>query len=136
MLYTLSFIALFILLMAVINFVNICISRASQRMKEMGIRKVLGGLRKQLIWQFLTESVLMVLLATVIALAIYALARPFFTDLLATEIGSYSFSRYISTCCHLLWLCNWLLAGLYPALVLSSLKIGRFPEGQAGQGER
>ncbi|RYU90086.1 ABC transporter permease [Mucilaginibacter terrigena] len=123
MLYTLSSIALFILLMAVINFVNICISRSSQRMKEMGIRKVLGGLRKQLIWQFLTESVLMVLIATLFALGIYALARPYFTDLLAADItGLFSFPLYFYALPVLLALIIGLLAGLYPALVLSSLK--------------
>jgi putative ABC transport system permease protein len=123
MLYTLSSIALFILLMAVINFVNICISRSSQRMKEMGIRKVLGGLRKQLIWQFLTESVLMVLIATLIALGIYALARPFFANLLATDIsGLFSFPLYFYLIPVAFALVIGLLAGLYPALVLSSLK--------------
>jgi putative ABC transport system permease protein len=123
MLYTLSSIALFILLMAVINFVNICITRSSQRMKEMGIRKVLGGLRKQLIWQFLTESVLMVLIATVIALAIYALARPYFANLLATDIGGlFSFPLYFYALPLIFALLTGLLAGLYPALVLSSLK--------------
>jgi putative ABC transport system permease protein len=123
MLYTLSFIAVFILLMAVINFVNICISRSSQRMKEMGIRKVLGGLRKQLIWQFLTESVLMVMIATLIALALYALARPFFANLLTTEItGLFSFPVYFYVFPVILALLIGLLAGLYPALVLSSLK--------------
>ncbi|MEO7214054.1 ABC transporter permease [Mucilaginibacter sp.] len=123
MLYTLSFIALFILLMAVINFVNICISRSSQRMKEMGIRKVLGGLRKQLIWQFLTESVLMVFIATVVALGIYALGRPYFADLLATNIkGLFSFPLYFYLLPFALALVIGLIAGLYPALVLSSLK--------------
>ncbi|MET3979257.1 putative ABC transport system permease protein [Mucilaginibacter sp. UYP25] len=123
MLYTLSSVALFILLMAVINFVNICISRSSQRMKEMGIRKVLGGLRQQLIWQFLTESILMVLIATLIALVLYALARPFFADLLATDInGLFSFPLYFYVLPVVLALIIGLLAGLYPALVLSSLK--------------
>jgi putative ABC transport system permease protein len=123
MLYTLSFIALFILLMAVINFVNICISRSSQRMKEMGIRKVLGGLRKQLIWQFLTESVLMVFIATLVALGIYAIARPYFAELLATDInGLFSFPLYIYLLPFALALTIGLIAGLYPALVLSSLK--------------
>jgi putative ABC transport system permease protein len=123
MLYTLSCIALFILMMAVINFVNICISRSSRRMKEMGIRKVLGGLREQLIWQFLIESVLMVLIATLIALGIYALAKPFFNNLLATEItGLFSFPLYFYAAPVLLALLIGLLAGLYPALVLSSLK--------------
>jgi len=123
MLYTLSFIALFILLMAVINFVNICISRSSQRMKEMGIRKVLGGLRKQLIWQFLTESVLMVFIATVFALGIYGLARPYFAGLLATDInGLFSFPLYFYLLPFTLALVIGLVAGFYPALILSSLK--------------
>ncbi|OOQ60182.1 ABC transporter permease [Mucilaginibacter pedocola] len=123
MLYTLSSIALFILLMAVINFVNICISRSSQRMKEMGIRKVLGGLRKQLIWQFLIESVLMVFIATLIALGIYAIGRPYFAAFLDTDIsGLFSFPLYVYPLPFLLALVIGLIAGLYPALVLSSLK--------------
>jgi putative ABC transport system permease protein len=123
MLYTLSSIALFILLMAIINFVNICVSRSSQRMKEMGIRKVLGGLRKQLIWQFLTESVLMVVIATLIALGIYVLARPYFAEILATEInGLFYFPLYFYLASVIFALAIGLLAGLYPALVLSSLK--------------
>ncbi len=109
--------------MAVINFVNICISRSSQRMKEMGIRKVLGGLRKQLIWQFLTESVLMVFIATVFALGIYGLARPYFANLLGTDLnGLFSFPLYYYLLPFALALVIGLIAGLYPALVLSSLK--------------
>jgi putative ABC transport system permease protein len=123
MLYTLSCIALFILLMAVINFVNICISRSSQRMKEMGIRKVLGGLRQQLIGQFLTEAVLMVLIATFLSLGVYVLAKPFFADLLTTEMtGVFSFPLYFYLMLVLFALLIGLIAGLYPALVLSSLK--------------
>jgi len=121
--YTLSCIALFILLMAVINFVNICISRSAQRMKEMGIRKVLGGLRQQLVGQFLTEAVLMVLIATLFSLGVYALTKPFFADLLATEMtGVFSFPLYFYLMLVLLALAIGLIAGLYPALVLSSLK--------------
>jgi len=122
-LFTLTCIALFILLMAVINFINICISRSAERMKEMGIRKVLGGLRNQLIGQFLTESVLMVIIATLIAPGIYVLAEPFFADLLATEMtGILSFPYYFYLGLILFALVIGLVAGLYPAMVLSSLK--------------
>jgi putative ABC transport system permease protein len=123
MLYVLGGTALFILLMAVINFVNICISRSSQRLKEMGIRKVLGGLRQQLIAQFLTEAVLMVLIATVMSLGVYVLAKPFFAGLLATEMtGVLSFPFYFYLALIAFALFIGLVAGLYPALVLSSLK--------------
>jgi len=121
MTYTLSCIALFILLMAVVNFVNICIGRSSGRMKEMGIRKVLGGLRKQLIQQFLVESVLLVMLSTILALVIYLLARPYFGNLLGSDIKSlFAFPVYFIPLPFLLALFIGLLAGFYPALVLSA----------------
>jgi ABC-type antimicrobial peptide transport system permease subunit len=123
MIYTLSFIAFFILLMAVINFVNICIGRSSSRMKEMGIRKVLGGLRKQLIWQFLIESTLLVMMATVIALVLYLVARPYLSDVLGKDItGLFAFPLYFYLIPFAFALLIGLLAGIYPALVLSSLK--------------
>ena len=123
MVWTLSSITLFILLMAVINFVNICIGRSSGRMKEMGIRKVLGGFRKQLIWQFLTESVLIVMIATFTALLIYLAARPYFADVLGSSItGLFSFPAYFIPIPFLFALAVGLIAGIYPALVLSSLK--------------
>jgi putative ABC transport system permease protein len=123
MTWTLSCIAFFILIMAVINFVNICIGRSSGRMKEMGIRKVMGGLRKHLIWQFLVESVLIVMLATVLALAIYALARPWFNTMLGGNIISlFNFPVYFIPVPFLFALIVGFIAGIYPALVLSALK--------------
>jgi putative ABC transport system permease protein len=122
-LYTLSFAAFFILMMAVVNFVNICIGRSSTRMKEMGIRKVLGGMRKQLMWQFLTESTVLVLLATLLALVLYVLARPYFNNILGSEItGLFSFPVYFAVIPLVFAMFVGSLAGIYPALVLSSLK--------------
>jgi len=123
MIYTLSFIAFFILMMAVVNFINICIGRSSSRMKEMGIRKVLGGLRKQLVWQFLIESVLLVLLATLAALGLYAAGRPYLSDVLGKQIvGLFDFPVYFYAVPLLFAALVGLLAGIYPALVLSALK--------------
>lgn len=123
MVWTLSCIALFILLMAVINFVNICIGRSSGRMKEMGIRKVMGGLRKQLVWQFLIESVLMVLLATILALIIYLIIRPYFSSILGADImGLFEFPLYFIPVPFVFALLVGVIAGIYPALVLSALK--------------
>lgn len=123
MLYTISFIGLFILLMAVINFINMCIARSSTRMREMGIRKVLGGRRKQLIWQFLTESVLLVLLSTLMAMLWYLIGRPFFSDMVGREVlGLFSFPLYFYLIPLALAVFIGLMAGVYPALVLSSLR--------------
>lgn len=133
MLYTVSSIALFILLMAVINFVNLCISQSTSRMKEMGIRKVLGGMKKQLIWQFLIESTLLVLLATVFALLFYAVFRPIFSNVLGKEIVSlFAFPAYFFIVPFLLALLIGFIAGIYPAFVLSSLKSVDSLKGKVG----
>lgn len=123
MLYALSFVGLFILLMAIINFINISISSSSSRIKEIGLRKVLGGIRKQIIFQFLTESVLLVLFATILAIAGYPLAKPYFSELVGKKIpGLISFPLYFIFIPALLVLVVGILAGLYPAIRLSSLK--------------
>jgi len=122
MTYTLTCIAIFILLMAVINFVNICIGRSSGRMKEMGIRKVIGGLRRQIIWQFLVESIFMTILATLLALILYAVGRSYFSDVLNREIMSLlAFPVYAIPVLFLFVLSVGLIAGIYPAIVLSAL---------------
>jgi putative ABC transport system permease protein len=123
MLYALSFVGLFILVMAIINFINIAISSSSGRIKEIGIRKVLGGLRKQIIIQFLTESVLLVLMATIFAVGAYPFLRPFFGELVGKEISRLSsFPVYFIFIPATMVLFVGVLAGLYPAIILSSLK--------------
>jgi putative ABC transport system permease protein len=122
MLYTLSFVGLFILMMAVINFVNISISSASRRMKEIGMRKVLGGLKKQIVFQLLTESILIVLVATAVALATYSFIKDFFTQITGKELPAVSsFSWVFSMGLVFFVLIVGAMAGLYPALVLASL---------------
>jgi putative ABC transport system permease protein len=123
MLYALSFVGLFILLMAIVNFINIAISNSSVRIREIGVRKVLGGLRKQIIIQFLVESVLLVFIAAALALIAYPMLRPLFGQMVGKEIPPLSaFPVYFITLPLLLVLLVGLLAGLYPAFVLSSLK--------------
>jgi ABC-type antimicrobial peptide transport system permease subunit len=90
MLYALSAIALFILSMAIINFINMSVSRSAARMKEIGIRKVLGSMKKQLIIQFLTESIIIVFIATVFAFIIYMLTQKLFSSILIHAIPSLS----------------------------------------------
>lgn len=123
MLYTLFFISQFILLMALINFINISISGATRRIREMGVRKVLGGVKQQLIFQFLTESVLLVFLSVMIALVVYQLSRSFFSDLLGKALYRlYEFPPLFYVILLGLILVIGLLAGLFPAFVFSSFK--------------
>jgi len=123
MLYALSAIALFILVMAIINFINMSVSRSAARMREIGIRKVLGGLKRQLITQFLIESIIITFFAMVFAFMIYTLSQNLFAKMLGSEIPSLNqFPLYFIAFPVLLILTIGFTAGIYPAFVLSSLK--------------
>jgi ABC-type antimicrobial peptide transport system permease subunit len=123
MLYTLSFVAGFILLMAIINFINISISSSSSRTREIGLRKVLGGLKKQLMMQFFIESIILVCFATIVALALYPLSTPYFTQLIGKQIPKLTdFPLYFVSIPFVLILAVGILAGTYPSSVLASLK--------------
>lgn len=122
--YILSGIALFILLIACINFVNLTVARSLKRAKEIGIRKVIGGDRKQLIIQFLGESFLLSFIAFVMALIIVQLILPLFNGLANKALAlSYLFDAKLIAAYLLLLLTTGLLAGFYPALVLSGFKL-------------
>ena len=123
LLFALSAIAFFILLMAVINFINMTVSRSARRMRETGIRKVLGSLRKQLIFQFLIESILLVFIATIFSLVIYALTKDLFSYVLRKDLPDLTaFPIYFIVYLVLLILISGSIAGAYPAFVLSSFK--------------
>lgn len=122
LLYTMGFVGLFILIMAVINFINISISSAGNRMREIGVRKVLGSLKRQLVFQFLSESLILVLFATALALLAYPVVRPFFAQIVGREIPSLlSFPVSFLLIPPVLILAVGLLAGAYPAFILSSV---------------
>jgi putative ABC transport system permease protein len=121
--YIFSAIALFILLIACVNFMNLSTARSSNRSREVGVRKVLGSSRKYLIFQFLAESILVTLVATVIAIIAAATLLPFFNQLSGKEITL--------TVDSLKWLVPSLLAvvlvvgslaGSYPAFFLSAFQ--------------
>ena len=121
--YILSGIALFVLLIACINFVNLTIARSIKRSKEIGIRKVVGSNRKQLIFQFLGESFLLCSIAFIFAILLTQLVLPVFSDL-ANKKLSISYLLDVKLICGYigLFLLTSLLAGFYPALILSGYK--------------
>ncbi|MFI5188007.1 MAG: ABC transporter permease [Chitinophagales bacterium] len=119
--YILSGIALFILLIACINFVNLTVARSVKRTKEIGIRKVVGGDRRQLIIQFLGESFLLCIIAFTLAVGIVELILPVFNNLSNKALAlSYLFDVKLIGGYILLFILTALLAGFYPALILSS----------------
>src|SRR6478735_6726259 len=118
--YLLSGIALFVLLIACINFVNLTIARSVKRAKEIGIRKVMGSDRKQLIFQFLGESFFLCTVAFVLAIALVQFLLPLFNDLANKSLAiSYLFDAKLIAGYIGLYIITGLLAGFYPALVLS-----------------
>ncbi len=123
MLYTLFFISQFILLMALSNFINISVSGSTRRIREIGVRKVLGGVKQQLVGQFLAESVFLVFLSVLFALLMYQGSRSLFSEILGKPLASlHQFPLYFFAILFVLAIVIGLLAGLFPAFVLSSFK--------------
>lgn len=122
MLNLLSLIAGFILLMAVINFVNISLGRSSVRKREIGIRKVLGGLKRQLMIQFLSESTLLVVLAALFSLGLYQILKIPMSRILLHDLPNVrDFPPVFIPFLVVLIIVVGFLAGIYPAMVLSSM---------------
>ncbi|MEZ0484609.1 ABC transporter permease [Fibrella aquatica] len=121
--YIFSAVALLILLIAVINFMNLATARSAGRAKEVGVRKVLGSERSQLMNQFMTESILMTGMAMLLGLGIVTLLMPLFNDVAAKTLSLQALlSPYWLLVLILLPVLVGLLAGSYPALFLSSFK--------------
>jgi len=121
--YIFSLIGLFILVIASINFMNLATARSMERAKEVGVRKVIGAERKGLIYQFLGESLILVLMASIFGLALAFIGLPWLGSL-TNRI--FEFDSFFSAPALLLYfgvtLFTGLLSGSYPALVLSGFK--------------
>lgn len=115
-------IGIFVLLLACINFMNLATARSERRAREVGIRKTLGSLRYQLITQFLSESVLLSILAIILAIAIAQLTLPFFNRLAEKHLSLPYTSPFfwLVTICFTLF--TGLISGSYPALYLSHFR--------------
>ena len=114
--YLLGVIALFVLLIACINFMNLATARATGRAREVGLRKVLGSERPQLVRQFLMESVLTAGLGMGVATGLVVLALPAFNEIADVQLG---FAPWVAVAMVGIAVATGLLAGVYPAFVLS-----------------
>ncbi|HLO37140.1 MAG TPA: FtsX-like permease family protein, partial [Lacibacter sp.] len=136
--YIFSLVAVFILLIACVNFVNLSTARSGERAKEVGIRKTFGSEKKALISQFLAESALLSFTAMLIAIGLAYLLLPLFNQISGKEL---SFTGIVNVNSLLILLAitllTGILGGLYPAFVLSSFKPiqvlrGKFKTGSYG----
>ncbi len=119
--YIFGAIAIFMLLIACINFINLSTASASRRAKEVGVRKVIGSGKMQLVKQFLIESCLLVFIALFISYLLIQFALPFFNNISGKNLH-FDFNIKIISAFIGLGLLVSLIAGLYPAFYLSSFK--------------
>lgn len=132
--YMFSVIALLVLVIAVINYVNLSTASSSVRVKEIGVRKVVGSGKRQLISMFLIESVLLTLLASAIAVAISDVVLPYFNQLTGKSLSLWRFG-VVNTIVILVAfsLLTGVLSGLYPAFFLSNFRTIPALKGQMGK---
>jgi putative ABC transport system permease protein len=132
-----SLVSLFILLLAVINFVNLATARSSGRAKEVGIRKVLGSFRRDLVGQFLLESLVFSLIAFLIAVLLVQLALPLFNQLSGKEMDAALLATPGMAVSALgLVLAIALVAGAYPAFFISAFMPAPVLRGELRKGMR
>ncbi|MFQ5641687.1 MAG: ABC transporter permease, partial [bacterium] len=122
-LYILSTIGFFVLLIACINFMNLATARSVRRAKEVGVRKVFGALRAQLVRQFLSESILFAFFALFVSLVLIEFMLPFFNALIGKSL-TFTYANHFSALAIMLCLALvvGVISGIYPAFVLSGFR--------------
>ena len=131
--YIMSAIGVFLMLIACFNFINLSTARATTRSKEVGLRKAIGALRKQLVLQHLSESILLACFAFLLAIVFISLTLPWlnaFTDK-AIELAQYATPVAILSVVAIVGLVG-ILAGLYPAFIISRFKPALALKGRSG----
>ncbi|SEP11691.1 ABC transporter permease [Mucilaginibacter sp. OK283] len=131
--YVFGVVALLILVIAVINYVNLATARSSVRMKEIGVRKVIGSSKKQLMLMFFAESVLLTVIATVVAVVLIEVALPYFNRLSGKTLILTQFGQAETIAALAIFsFFTGMFSGLYPALFLSGFGTISAIKGQVG----
>jgi putative ABC transport system permease protein len=128
--YIFSILALFIIIIASINYMNLSTARAAERSLEVGIRKVVGSNRIQLVNQFLFESIILTLIAMLLSLVLVAILLPYFNNIAGKQLEAGYFENwFVLPGILLISLLTGLLAGSYPAFFLASFQPVRVLKG-------
>ncbi len=136
MLYRLMAIAMFLLVLACINFINLTTAQATVRAKEIGIRKTMGGSRMQLVFQFLSETCTVTVIASILSLLLLPLLLKAFADYVPRGFHFSITDPMVAIFLALLTIIVSLLAGTYPSLVLSSWNAAAVLKNQANTNSR
>ncbi len=129
-----SLIAIFVVIIACINFMNLSTARSFNRAKEVSLRKVVGGVRSQIIWQFFIESILMALISLMFSLMLVYFLLPEFNGLSGKEIKFWEIDSTILIAFLLIGITTGVLSGSYPAFFLSSFKPAKILKGSYTSG--
>lgn len=122
-LWALSIIGVFLIVTACVNFVNLATAQALRRSKEVGVRKVLGSLKRQLFWQFIFETGIITFMAIITSVVVSMALLPYVGELFSTDVPADIFAdRYLAPFIVGLGLFITLLAGYYPGLVISGFQ--------------
>ncbi len=133
-LYFFGVIAVFILCIAWINYINLSTARAMERAREVGVRKAIGAFRSELITQFLLESVVINVIGIVLAVGLAITFLPVLERIIGKQL-SFDFSDIrLWTTLGVLFVVGTLASGIYPALVMSSFRVTRVLKGQGREG--
>lgn len=115
-------IAIFVLLIACINYVNLVTAKATQRIREISIRKIIGAQKQQLFWQFFIEAGVLLLFAALTALFLVGLLLPVYKQVSGNDVNYNPSDLQLWKVFFSIFGVVWILTGLYPALLLSSFK--------------
>lgn len=135
--YLFSAVAVLILIIACVNFMNLATARSGERAREVGMRKALGADRSQLFLQFMGESFLMSFIAVLLALLLVSLSLPIFNEFIGEELALDFFDSplFFSALAIVIFIVGF-LSGIYPSLFLSGLKPTRVLKGEASLGSK
>ena len=131
--YLYAIVALFVLVIACINFINLTTARAARRAREVGVRKVMGAERKSLVKQFLSESVLVALFSLLLAVLFVSLALPYFNHLVDKQLSfSLLENPFLLVALLGIVMAVGIVSGSYPAFYLSAFQPARILRGSRG----
>ncbi|MEO1053281.1 MAG: ABC transporter permease [Bacteroidota bacterium] len=132
-----SIVALITLFIAIFNFVNLATAQSASRSREVGVRKVMGSSKRTLVYQFIFESTIIALIATILAVLLVQVGMPLFSELIGKELAFGAFSSLWAILGILaLALITGILAGAYPAFVLSAFQPVEVLKGVSKKGKR